>query len=207
MRPHKLLVFEGIDGSGKSTQCKLLTQYFVSNQLPVHTTFEPTQNFIGSQIRNILTGKQEGHPITVANLFAADRYDHLTHKDYGMLSILEKQHIICDRYLLSSYAYQSLDAPLEWIKEINKYNEALCWPDAIFFIKISPEIALQRIQANREQIDLFETEEQLNKIYQNYETAIASLQPKQRECVHIIDGNDTIENIQIKIQQIVARLI
>lgn len=200
MSAHKFIVFEGIDGSGKSTQSKLLTQYFQDKNIIVHATFEPTNNFIGQQIRDILTKKKAGHPITIANLFAADRYDHITNAEYGLIPQLALGHVVCDRYLLSSYAYQAMGAPLTWIKEINKYNEALLWPDIIFYIKITPEIALQRILNNREQVDLFETQEQLEKIYNNYESAIASLTPEQKSTVVVIDGTQSVVDIQQQIQ-------
>lgn len=207
MSSYKFIVFEGIDGSGKSTQSKLLQSYLQEKGIPFHGTFEPTNNFIGAQIRNILTGKQAGHPITVANLFAADRYDHLTHEAYGLIPLLQNQHVVCDRYLLSSYAYQGLDAPVSWIKEINKYNEALLWPDVIFYIKLTPDQALARIKANRAQIDLFETEEKLTQIFHNYEQAIASLDEVKKKSMVIIDGTKSIEEIQQEIQQYFESII
>jgi dTMP kinase len=198
------IVFEGIDGSGKSTQSKLLQQYFDQKNISSESTFEPTNNFIGAQIRNILTGKIKAHPLTIANLFAADRYDHLTNENYGIINTLKHHHVICDRYLLSSYAYQSLDAPIDWIKTINKFNEAIRWPDLTFYIKITPGTALERIKNNRTQIDLFETQDKLERIYNNYDIAINQLEISQQSKVHIIDGTKKIEEIHREIIEIIT---
>ena len=204
MPAFKFIVFEGIDGSGKSTQSRLLTQWFRDQGLPLHETFEPTGNFIGSRIRDILTCRIKSHPITVANLFAADRYNHLTNEAYGICRHLREQHVICDRYLLSSYAYQGLDAPMEWIRNINKYNEELLWPDLTFYLRTDEETALKRITENREQTDLFETRDKLRQIAANYDTAISLLSPQQRAGVHIIDAAAPPETIAAAIRDIVA---
>lgn len=196
---NKFIVFEGIDGSGKSTQANLLVEYLNSIQQDALFTCEPTNNSIGTHIRNILTGKASGHPITVSNLFAADRYDHITNADYGILAQLKNQHVVCDRYLLSSYAYQGLDAPIDWIKTINSYSEQLLWPDLTFYIQIEPKLALERILQNRAQIDLFETMDKLTGIYNNYQTALATLSMEQRKHIFVIDGTLTIEEIKMQI--------
>lgn len=208
MSQYQFIVFEGIDGSGKSTQSKLLQKWFDENQLKCHATFEPTDNFIGRQIRAILTHQIKGHPITVANLFAADRYDHLTNERYGILRLLQSQHVVCDRYLLSSYAYQSLDAPMDWIRTINQFNASLRWPDLTFYISIDVATALQRIQNNRAQTDIFETQEKLEKIAQNYDAAISGLSEAQRKNVFIIDGTKPVADIFEEVVAIVqSRLL
>ena len=207
MPAYKFIVFEGIDGSGKSTQSRLLSQWFRDNNLPLHPTFEPTGNFIGSRIRDILTHKLKGHPATVANLFAADRHDHLTNVAYGICKQLQEKHVICDRYLLSSYAYQTLDLPMDWVREINKYNEALLWPDLTFYLRTDEATAMKRITANRGQTDLFETNEKLRQIAANYDQAISYLSDRQKENLHIIDAGDKPEQIAAKISSIVSATI
>ena len=73
----KFIVFEGIDGSGKSSQMRLLAQYLGDRGVRVHLTCEPTQSPIGSLLRDCLTGKLDTDERTIAALFAADRLHHI----------------------------------------------------------------------------------------------------------------------------------
>ncbi|HNA65969.1 MAG TPA: hypothetical protein PKZ51_14700, partial [Saprospiraceae bacterium] len=87
--PGKFIVFEGIDGSGKSTQCKLLhrkmNQYFGS----CHLTCEPSERPVGKMIRDIFSGKLPMDNLVVAGLFVADRLDHLVNKEDGIINLLK----------------------------------------------------------------------------------------------------------------------
>ena len=106
MAKGKFIVFEGIDGSGKSTQIKLLYKYLTSKGVPCYTTFEPTDSPFGSLIRQCLSGRIETDDKTIAGLFVADRLDHLYNAKCGLIEKINSGiTVLCDRYYLSSYAY------------------------------------------------------------------------------------------------------
>ena len=93
MRKNLFIALEGIDGSGKSTQVKLLSDHLKSAGHKVYATFEPTDSPIGSVIRNIFKHIIEADHRTIAALFAADRLDHLLNKTNGILKKLEEHFL------------------------------------------------------------------------------------------------------------------
>src|ERR1041385_8108335 len=106
-RKNLFIALEGIDGSGKSTQTKLLTEKLTGQGHRVYSTFEPTDNQIGKMIRSIFRGEVKADHRVIAGLFVADRLDHLLNEDYGIVKKLAEGYtVICDRYCFSSYAYQ-----------------------------------------------------------------------------------------------------
>ncbi|MBP9197347.1 MAG: dTMP kinase, partial [Saprospiraceae bacterium] len=97
------IAFEGIDGSGKSTQVKLLAEYLAQSGHKVYTTFEPTDSRIGVMIRDIFNHRMEGDQRVIAALFAADRLNHLLNSQDGILKKLKEGYtVITDRYYFSS---------------------------------------------------------------------------------------------------------
>src|SRR5687767_4680396 len=109
MKKNLFLAFEGIDGSGKSTQVKKLAHKLAEEGHKVCTTCEPTTGPIGKMIRDIFNHRMEGDQRTIAALFAADRLEHLLNKQDGILKKLEEGYtVITDRYYFSSYAYHSV---------------------------------------------------------------------------------------------------
>ncbi|MGI5902032.1 MAG: dTMP kinase [Desulfitobacteriia bacterium] len=161
----KFIVFEGIDGSGLSTQAQLLKNYLLG-KVGDKTILakEPSEGPIGMVIRQFLSGRMTG-PLgeSLALLFAADRLDHNQNKIIP--SIEQGNFVICDRYLWSSLAYQGIENDMEWIKEINRYALK---PDLTIFIKVRPEVSLKRIAHSRHQTELFEKKETLEKVLANY---------------------------------------
>ncbi len=104
----KFIVFEGLDGAGTTTQLHLLEKNLKEAGVTVFATAEPTDSAIGRLIRSVLRKEISVEPKTLAMLYATDRYEHL----YGKGGIIEHldagDTVICDRYLYSSIAYQSI---------------------------------------------------------------------------------------------------
>src|ERR1035438_8702458 len=90
MKKNLFIAFEGIDGSGKSTQLKLLADNLINAGYKVYLTCEPTDSAIGTLIRNIFNHKTEADHRVIAGLFVADRIDHLLNKNNGILKKLEE---------------------------------------------------------------------------------------------------------------------
>lgn len=185
----KFIVFEGIDGSGKSTQIQFLSDRLRKAGIACETTAEPSERPIGTMIREILTGERKMDNRVVAALFAADRLDHILNEEDGLLSKLENgTTIICDRYYFSSYAYNGVDMPMEWVIETNSQSSRLLKPTVNVFIDLDPDTALERIARNRQRTELFEKKSRLEKVRENYYDVFEKMQD---EVVVIIDGNQT----------------
>ena len=188
MRKNPFIAFEGIDGSGKSTQVKLLAYKLEKAGHKVHLTCEPTGSPIGSLIRDIFKHKFEADHRTIAGLFIADRLDHILNKTDGILKKLEEGNtVITDRYYFSSYAYQGTHMSLDWVIEANSLSAELLRPDLNIFIDISPEISMKRLHDRKNGIELYENLENLNKVRDTYSEAFEML--KSKENIFITDGD------------------
>ena len=185
-----VIAFEGIDGSGKSTQAQKLAQRLQDLGKIVHLTQEPTQNPLGKMIRSQFAQPDRASQEIIAGLFVADRLDHIFNKDYGMKKQSDEGAIVVtDRYYISSYAYQAVYMPLDWLMMANSYAAQSLPADLHLFIDVEPDIALSRINANRSNVDLYETKEMLLKVRANYLTAFELL--KNKEKIIFIDGNQS----------------
>jgi dTMP kinase len=191
---NRFLVFEGIDGSGKSTQAKLLANRLTEEGYKVYSTFEPTKSRIGSMIRDIFTHKMEADHQTIAALFLADRLDHIQNKEYGMLKKLEEGYvIICDRYYFSSYAYHGVHVDIDWVMQANSLCTSLLRPTLNIFIDVSPQVAMQRIHTNRDAVEIYESLENLTGVREKYIEAFEK--QKEAEQICIVDGNRDMDAI------------
>jgi len=188
------IAFEGIDGSGKSTQMQLLAEKLTVAGHQVHTTFEPTDGYIGSIIRKILKGQMKADERTIAGLFVADRLDHLLNEENGILKKLDEGFVvITDRYYFSSYAYHGSHMDIDWVISANAMSARILRPDINIFIDISPEIAIQRLNANRDKIELYESLENLKNVRDKYFESFEKLMDEEQ--IIIIDGNPSTGKI------------
>ena len=176
------VVFEGLDGSGSSTQAQLLERYFKMKQRAVMSTKEPTNNLIGGLIRGQLTHEWKSSMECLQLLFAADRAHHL---EKEIMPALRRNFVvISDRYKLSSIAYGSLEADIEWLREINKQFRE---PDLTILLKVSPDTCVKRMD-KRHVIELFEKRDKLTKVWDVYKTFAG-------DNVVIIDGERPIDDV------------
>lgn len=198
----KFIVFEGIDGSGKSTQIKMLAEKLEKMGIKCRRTLEPTFGLVGGVLHDILSGKIKADPKVTAALFVADRLDHILNEKDGLLKSLKQgETVICDRYYFSSYSYQSVEVPGDWVVDANRLCADTLKPDCTIFIDISPQTAMDRIVKNRDRIELYETEERLTQVRTAYFDAFRKM--KDSECVKIIDGERTADEIAEDIQRYV----
>jgi len=202
----KFIVFEGVDGSGKTTISRMLQDKLEAMNLDIHHTCEPTRNPVGTLIRKIITKQVSTNEQTIGALFLADRLDHIQHPTYGMLQYLEKgSHVISDRYYYSSYAYHVPHLSMDWVIEANGLCAELLRPDLVLFLDIPVEETLRRIADNRDSNDLFETEERLTQVRNNYKEAIK--REGSKDNVKVIDATGTIEEVFQAVWKTVAPLI
>lgn len=196
------IAFEGIDGSGKSTQIQLLSNKLKERGVYCYTTMEPTDSPIGSLIHQVMTGRIKTDNKVIAGLFVADRLDHLLNDINGILSkIQEGTTVITDRYYFSSYAYHSVDMPMEWVIQANAQSKELLQPTVTIFIDVNPDTAIERIAKNRFHQELFEKKSRLVKVREKYLEAFERL--KDEEKVVIINGNRSQSEIADEIWDVV----
>ena len=188
----KFIAFEGIDGSGKSTQIRMLADRLKKENVDYYMTMEPTEAPIGVMLRQILRGKMKADNRVIAALFAADRLDHLLNEENGIAAKIERgTTVITDRYYFSSYAYHSVDMPMEWVIQANEQSAGILRPTVTVFIDVDPDTAMERIIRNREQQELYEKKSRLTEVRKKYMEAFDRL--KEVERVVIVDGNGSPE--------------
>ncbi|TWJ00713.1 dTMP kinase [Mucilaginibacter frigoritolerans] len=204
MKKNFFIAFEGIDGSGKSTQVKLLTDQLTAAGHKVYVTCEPSEGPIGKMIRDIFTHKMEADHKTIAGLFVADRLDHLLNKRDGILKKLEEGYtVLTDRYYFSSYAYQSPYMDLNWVIEANSLSADLLRPDLNIYIDIPAEISVDRLRKGRSSTELYETLENLQNVRNKYFEVMELL--KDEEKVMVTDGNRPPELIAEEIWKKISK--
>jgi len=190
----KFIVIEGIDGSGKSSQIELLEKQLVVQGEKCYITREPSDRPIGKLIRDVLEKRLVVTPDTLAAMFLADRLDHIQNDEDGILKHLNDGiHVISDRYYFSSYAYHSLDVDMKWVIELNQAAAKILRPDITVFLDLTAEVSFERITQNRENQDLFEKKELLQRVRDNYHHAFKKL--KKEEHFEILDANKKINEL------------
>ena len=191
MKQNLFIALEGIDGSGKSSQAKLLAERLEQAGHKVHCTLEPTEGYIGSILLNILRGKVKADPRVIATLFAADRLEHLLNEETGIIKKLKDGYtVITDRYYFSSYAYNGAYSDLDWVIDINKMSARLLRADINIFIDVPPDVCMQRINTNRGTTELFEKLDTLITVRAKYLEAFDKL--KNEENIAIVNGNRSV---------------
>jgi len=160
----KFITFEGIDGSGKSTVSKRVYEELKRRGYSAIYTFEPTDGEIGKCAKKCID--KGADPLVIALLFVADRIEHVR----KIKEWLEEGHIVlCDRYVDSTYAYQSvqlegqMEDPLEWLRQLSNF---VIKPDRTFLFDIDPEEAISRIKGRK--TTRFENVEFLKKVRKRY---------------------------------------
>lgn len=188
------ITFEGPDGSGKTTQIKLLEKYFEHKGYDLLITREPGGTDISEQIRRVILDKNntEMDRITEALLYAASRAQHVA--EVIKPALLQGKVIICDRFVDSSIVYQGVGRGLgiDFIKKINDIATAGTKPDITFLMKISPKEGLSRKYSSDEcnRLDM-EKLEFHNNVYEGY----LKLEKLYSERIIGIDAGRAIEEI------------
>ncbi|RKH50254.1 dTMP kinase [Corallococcus sp. AB050B] len=205
--PGRFIVLEGLDGAGTTTQTERLAAALRADGHAVVTTREPSDGPIGTMLRQALTGRlglPHGRgPLaqeTLALLFAADRTDHLHARVLPALE--EGKVVLCDRYVLSSLAYQGASLPMTWVDTVNAHAVP---PDLTLFVGVDPNVAATRRAVRGGPAELFEADEAQRRIAKQYLKAITLRQKRER--IVNIDGELSVEAVTDACLKQVRRLL
>ena len=190
----KFITLEGPDGAGKSTIISLISDYMIQKGIDFIVTREPGGTLIGEEIRDIIIDNNNTNmgKETEALLFAAARSQHIHEKIIPSLN--DGKIVICDRFLLSSLAYQGVgrDLGIEDVKMINDFGLRNVSPDLVLFFHIDPEVTLKRktIEMGGDRLEQ-EGNEFHKKVYEGY----MELLNKYPENIKVIDATKTVEEV------------
>lgn len=185
------IVFEGLDGSGTTTQSNLLEKKYNINKIPCLNSCEPTRGFIGKAIREVLSGDIKVASGTIAKLFVSDRHEHLYNPENGIISRCNAgDRVISDRYLFSSLAYQSLEYGFNKVLEL---NSTFPLPEHLFFLDVPPAICQQRL-SSRDHLEIYEDQDLQENILNNYKKSL-NIYKNTGIKIHILDGTQDKEDL------------
>lgn len=199
--------FEGIEGSGKSTQIKLITEYLEKKNFRVLVLREPGGTPYGEKLRQaILNTTSKIHPVAEAYLFASARAQLLTEVVLSELSV-PNTVIICDRYIDSTIAYQGVARGLGIEKVLEAHNlfPLHLVPHLTLYLKIGLETSMHRQEIRNNPKDYFESENQdfHSKLIKGYDAA-SELFPDR---IQVINSERSLEEVYLAIRSKIDELV
>lgn len=204
MKNGLFITMEGPDGSGKSTQIEAIKNYMESIGEELVITREPGGTKIGEKIRELLLDREnaEMDPMAEAMLYAAARAQHVSQVIRPALE--QGTHVICDRFIDSSIAYQGHGRGLgDSVAVINAYAVNGCMPDVTFFMKLSPEIGKSRIKSDVQDRIEMEKIDFHDRVFAGYE----ALEDEYPDRIVAIDATGNIDEISEEIISHLERLL
>jgi dTMP kinase len=187
------IVFEGLDGSGISTQAAFLEKHLREEGYSTLLTKEPTTGLIGGMIREALKESWNASYKSIQLLFCADRARHL--EEVILPAIAKGKIVICDRYIFSTLAYGfASGVDTHWLYNVNREFRM---PDLTVYIDVSPDISVSRLEKGRNHRELFEKRETLSRVRKAY------LNLAKRFKFKIVNGENGIEDTSREVQAIV----
>lgn len=209
--PGRLVVLEGIDGAGTTTQVARLTERLRVMGVPVRATREPSDGPIGALARQILSGRVPGRSearpggnsggapgwATMALLFAADRMDHVETEIER--DIVEGLVVVSDRYVASSLAYQSIsrgasaEDAIEWIRAINRHARR---PDLVVVLDVPSDLAAARRASRGEAAQLYD-EEEMQRALATFYRDLPRHMPSER--IAMVDGTAALDVVEERV--------
>ena len=192
-----LIVFEGIDGGGKTTQAKILLEEFHNRGFDAVYFREPSDSKWGIEIKQKARQKDSVTPEEELELFILDRRENVT--NHLRPALTEKKVVILDRYYFSTIAYQGakgLDPGR--IRELNEQFAVV--PDLVFILDVDAGEGLTRIEKRKQKDLLFEQEEYLVKVRKIFNSF-------SEDYIFSIDSRKPIEEISVEISTIVYKYI
>lgn len=189
-----LIVLEGLDGAGTTTQASLLTTRLAEAGHTVHATSEPTRGPIGRLIRDVLAGRVQTTPESLAMLYAADRHNHVHAAEDGIIAAAGRGFVVCDRYVFSSLAYQTVQCDYSLVFELNRRFPL---PGRLVYLDVTPELTEDR-RRSRSESEIFENLDFQRAVYEHYRRALEDFAGAGMR-IHVVDGHGSPEHISDEI--------
>ena len=186
------IVFDGMDGTGKTTQMRLLSQRLNALGIETVLTAEPSQSPDGRALRRALSGQEPANNSRLATLFLLDRIGHNAEIEGWMA---EGKTVISDRYYYASMAYQGQGEQFGWVADMNLHCPHIRRPDGAILLDMNPEDSMARIRAGRtaDELEIYETVAQQEKIRARFARVTEYL--KDRDLIITVDAAGTIEEV------------
>lgn len=200
----RFIVFEGIDGAGKTTQINLLAKYLSEQGRAVYCTAEPTETVSGGLLRDALSGASRRTICEMAAMFVFDRINHNVNPVNGIQKMLaDGFDVICDRYYYSSLAYQGSGTDPEWVSNMNLNCPEIMRPDVCIFLDLTPEQSMARINRGRATQEIYENEEKLTQVRNQFYRVFEQL--RERDNIKIVDAYRSVEEIHQSIVTLISQ--
>ncbi|CCU79958.1 Thymidylate kinase [Halanaerobium saccharolyticum subsp. saccharolyticum DSM 6643] len=199
------ITFEGIEGSGKTTQINLLAEFLKNKGYDVLVSREPGGTPLGEKIRHLLLDPQyESMDYrTEILLYAADRAQHV--KEKIKPAIEQGKIVISDRFADSNLAYQAAGRGLDYeiVYQINDWVIDSTWPDLTFILDIDIKEGLKRARAQSFDAEGDRLEREVDEFHQRVREAYLKMAEKDRFA--LVNAGESIENVQKNIENIISR--
>ncbi len=191
------IVFDGMDGTGKTTQIRRLAEYLESIGVPTLLTAEPTDSEDGRRLRRALGGKEYASNSRLAALFLLDR---IRHNEEIAARLAEGKTVLCDRYYYSSMAYQGVGDAFDWVADMNLSCPDIRHPDGCIVLDMDPHASMARIRAGRgaDELEIYETVEKQEKIRERFSRVMAHV--ADQDLVITVDADGTPDEVAARVR-------
>jgi dTMP kinase len=202
MERGKLITFEGIDGSGKTTQLRLLEKYLAGQGIAYLSTREPGGTALGKIIRSALLGGENVEPLAELLLYAADRAQHV--RQVIIPALASGKHVLSDRFYDATTAYQgsARGFDLELVEQLNKLATTGLKPDLTLLFDLDVETALGR---KNESVEPDRLESEPLEFHRRVRAAYLEIGAREPDRLKIIPATGTIEEIYQLMIEIVRK--
>ena len=210
----RLISFEGGDGSGKTTQVKLLEKYLASHGKPCLCTREPGGTNLGEMIRQVLleAGKEEISSPTELFLYLADRAQHV--QEVIRPALASGRLVLCDRFTDSTLAYQGFGrgVGLDWLRRLNQVASFGITPDLTFLLDCPVEVGLSRtaqrlvdLKSGEKREDRFEREKV--EFHERVRAGFLELARSEPKRIYILDASRSIQDVHDEIKRVADEVL
>lgn len=202
MKKGKFIVFDGIDGAGKTTQLDMLARRMTDDGESVYITAEPTGSDIGRLLRSALSGAEKRSECEMAVMFVLDRIAHNAEIEE---KINDGVCVLCDRYYHSTLAYQGKTTDYAWVRSMNIDCPEIRKPDACIYLDLTPEQSLKRISRGRSSVEIYENLEKLTEVRDSFHSVIEDLR-QTGEKIFVLNADCSREELAEEIYAIIKQL-